>query len=408
LLYSNIKDRALSLSDLKYELNQLDCSISKVGLHKRFTPQAVNFIKAVLSSQMAKHLRIENQWLRNRFFHQICIKDSTKFILPDNMERDFPGYRFERAKQPASMMNLQYEYDILSGNWCSLDYTHVTRNDQADSRDTLDRIREKVLYVRDLGYVTLPYLKAIDEKNAYYVNRLPHKTNVYYMEKGELKLVNWCKLHRELDKSGQNKKEIDIYLGKSTLLKTRMVLFRVDKAVYEQRIRNGNSQGKRKKAYTVTKEYKAKAHYSCFITNVPKQVITIDQIKDLYRLRWQIEIIFKAWKSNVRITEYKQMSKERFECQLITKFIWVLLYWRVYQVANLELHKNKILATCSIIKFYIRAKDLTLIFRQLIQYKNGISNWLKTNLFKFAKEILVEPRKGKMHQNQIIMKLNQP
>jgi len=359
-------------------------------------------MKAVLSEQMTKHLQVDNELVNSTIFNQICIKDSSKFKLPDSMEKDYPGYGYDKENQPLSMMNIQYEYDLLSGNCCSLEFTKVTRNDQADSRETIDRIKKKSLYIRDLGYVTSTYLKAIEDKEAYYVNRLPHTTNIYEMHEGVLQLIDWKSLHKKMDKAGQTHKEMEVYMGKENKLKTRMVMFKVDQKTYQNRIHKATERGKRTGGYSLSKEYKAKAHYSIFITNVSSKNLSASQIQNIYKLRWQIEIIFKAWKSHVKIHSIKKISKERFECQFYAKFIWILLYWRVFQVANLSLQNHGINIPCSVLKFYIRAKWLTRTFKILIRQENGIYNWLKSKLLSFSKMITVETKKGKLNQYQLI------
>lgn len=70
-------------------------------------------------------------------------------------------------------MNFQYEFDLFSGNWTSLELTKATRNDQTDSNETVNDIKQGSLNIRDLGYITPTYLKAVEKNIAYYINRLP-------------------------------------------------------------------------------------------------------------------------------------------------------------------------------------------------------------------------------------------
>ena len=404
-MYGVIQDDLISLLGLKLELEEFDCNISKTALHKRFTKEAVAFTKRLLADQISKRLEV-NTDLNNKFFKQICIKDSTKFRLPDSMENDFPGYGFKNLeKQPKSMINIQYEYDLLSGNWLTLDFTKVNRNDQCDSKETIDKITKDTLYIRDLGYVTLPYLQAVEAAQSYYLNRLPHHTAVFIEKEGHLTKIDWISLHKEMGKTSQIQQEIQVCLGNLNMLKTRMVIFRENDAVYEKRVRKLSNKRKGKNGFEVTDEYKARAHYSIFITNVPQVNLSAIQIRNIYKCRWQIEIIFKAWKSHVKIGSFRNMGKERFECQLMAKFIWILLYWKVFQTTNSILKLLDKNASCSILKFYIRAKKLSSVFRKLSSQKLGIYDWLKTNIISFAYSVKVEVKKGKLNKNQIIMSL---
>lgn len=44
---------------------------------------------------------------------------------------------------------------------------------------------------------------------------------------------------------------------------------------------------------------------SIFITNVPKSKINAEQILVVYRIRWQIELLFKLYKSNIRLDKLR-------------------------------------------------------------------------------------------------------
>jgi hypothetical protein len=76
-------------------------------------------------------------------------------------------------------MSLQYEYDLISGSWLSIELTKDLRNDQQDSKETIGAITANDLYIRDLGYITPTYLSAIVEKKTFFLNRLPAMAGVY-------------------------------------------------------------------------------------------------------------------------------------------------------------------------------------------------------------------------------------
>ena len=62
----------------------------------------------------------------------------------------------------------------------------------------------------------------------------------------------------------------------------------------------------------------------------------------LYSLRWQIEILFKTWKSFFEIDECKNIKKERLECHLYGQLIGILLCSStMFQMRQLLLEKKK-------------------------------------------------------------------
>ena len=76
------------------------------------------------------------------------------------------------------------------------------------------------------------------------------------------------------------------------------------------------------------------AHYNIFITNAPQELLKGNQIYQFYRLRWQIELLFKIWKSLFEIDKIGKMSIARFECYLYGKLITILLGGYIQNLFN--------------------------------------------------------------------------
>jgi len=53
---------------------------------------------------------------------------------------------------------------------------------------------------------------------------------------------------------------------------------------------------------------------NAYITNADQDILPTDLIRSIYSLRWQIEIIFKTWKSTFNLDKVKQMKIQRFDC----------------------------------------------------------------------------------------------
>ena len=376
------------------------CQVSPEALHKRFTPEAVAFLKALLAEQLSHHLALgQLPAFDSCPFTGIHIKDSTKFKLPAAFHESYPGYG--SFNKTTSLMNIQYEYDLMSGQWRSLALTSVRRNDQADSKATLEDLQEGSLNIRDLGYITSSYLKGVESHGAYYLNRLP-QIGVYQYKQGNYQAIDWKALDKKIKKAGLNFLEVEVYLGKQEKLKTRMILAPVPEQVANQRVRKAQQGGKRANGYQVSKEYKLKARYNIYISNVPEEVLDASQLVSTYTLRWQIELVFKTWKSHLHLHQTKAMKKERMECQLLAKLIWILLHSKLLQLLNHLVKTNYPTLGCSPPKFFKKAKKYSQVFLRVIPQASSFSQWFKTSIIPIIPDLIIEQRKKKKTHCQLI------
>ena len=80
----------------------------------------------------------------------------------------------------------------------------------------------------------------------------------------------------------------------------------------------------------------AMADWTVFITNAPAALLSLDEALVLGRARWQIELLFKLWKSQGRIDESRSTKPWRVLCEVYAKLLamvvqhWLLLLgcWR--------------------------------------------------------------------------------
>jgi hypothetical protein len=407
LVCADLSQCKISLLNLKGEIQeQFHCSISREGLHKRFTQAAVDFLRTtfvrLLWESSAQEL---GNNITSSKFNRITIKDSTKFRLDKTLIDQYPGYK--SFKKEYSLMNIQYEFDIISGNWLSTELTKATRNDQLDSRETIKDIEKNDLCIRDLGYVTMPYLKGVINAEAYFLNRLPPKMGTFQIKNGKLQPVDWGKIHSLMQRRSLPHLAIDVFLDKKMTVKVRMIIEAVPEQIAQKRINDATVAGKRKDGYTPTKEYKIKSHYNIFITNAPEEKMPLAEASTYYRLRWQIELIFKTWKSLASIDKVKKVKKERFECQLYARLIWILLNWKIFQVIDYCIKKAAPKEGCSVQKFFNMVNKQSFSLRNILGKLRNIKRWFKEVLIPLIPDLIIERKLKKPTHKQILNDLCQ-
>src|ERR1700685_264923 len=66
-------------------------------------------------------------------------------------------------------------------------------------------------------------------------------------------------------------------------------------------------------------------NWSLFVTNVPPEVWSAETVAQIYRLRWRVEIIFKSWKSCLRLHELNCRSADLVRLSVMLKLFYCLL-----------------------------------------------------------------------------------
>ncbi len=164
------------------------------------------------------------------------------------------------------------------------------------------------LLICDLGYFVPSSFKYIDESKAYFINRYKADTNITVQKLGLLELLK-----------NQSFLEKEVLLGKETKLKLRIVCTKLTPEQSIARRRKANKLAK-SHGYQSSSRNQALLEWSIFITNITAIKITADQVCKIYRLRWQIELLFKLYKSHIKLESLKGRSKSaRVLCELYAK-----------------------------------------------------------------------------------------
>ena len=391
LVFTSLEHHQLSLQDCCNDLaQQSGTAISKVAMHKRFNEQSVSFLRLVLAELIGSRLDMTDLMPACPFV-RILLSDSTKFSLPLRYADKYPGYGGCRGA--GSLMNIQYGLDIKNGEWERLELTKATHNDQTYSNESLRDIQKGDLLMRDLGYVTKKYLSGVVRAGAFFLNRLPPKWTVCHP--GSAVRLDWGKLHQHL----QGNKRIHSQKASISLdgqaMEVRLVALAVPKAVWEARIRKAAKHA-RSKGVGVSDEYKVRCRFNVFITNATENQLDAQAIINLYRIRWQVELMFKVWKSLLAVHEVKTAKMERMESMLLAKFIWIVINCKVFCSLNTEVSEQSPQNACSVWKFFKCARNIYQSLRGKLT--NGISSfkqWCMDFIIPIVKNLRIEPKKNR-------------
>ncbi len=120
-----------------------------------------------------------------------------------------------------------------------------------------------------------------------------------------------------------------VVVGKGGRLAAQLLAQRVPQAIAEQRRQKIRSAAK-DKGRVPAKAALALADWNVLITNVPAALLSLDEAMVVMRLRWQIELLFKLWKSHGHLDEWPTANPARILCEVYPKLLaLVLQQWMI-------------------------------------------------------------------------------
>ena len=294
-------------------------SYAKQSLHQRLSPALQPFLIRVATALFAKlgePLRAKGHLAP---FHRVLLHDSTVQSLPRRLAAFFPGSRDQKVKERASL-KIQWVCDLLGGSLVNLSLSSYRRNDQAAAPDILTFVQKGDLVLRDLGYFSLTVFAQLLERGAFFLSRL--RNGVILRDPRTKKVIDLPRLLRR-----RGRFDGPVLVGEEQLL-LRLVVLPVPEEVANQRRCRAHSSHDRRSTPTAARL--ALMSWNMFLTNVSQEIWPADVVAQVYGLRWRIEIIFKSWKSYLRLRELNCRSADLVRLSVLIKLLYCLLVARCY------------------------------------------------------------------------------
>jgi hypothetical protein len=285
-------------ADFHLTAAQLGLEISQTAVEKRFDAgqPLVDFFKKALGRALRQAVAAppSSSALFQRFT-AVLVGDATAIALPDELADLFPGCGGGEHVSRAAL-KIQVLWDLKAGELAGL---HVEPGKASDVVSPIAKADAGAgsLIVFDLGYFDVDRLARADAKGARFVSRLAHGTAVFDAEGVPLDLRAYLRLQ-----PGGLVDQV-ILLGVAVRLCCRLVAVRAPEEVANRRRRQARQKAARKGRAAPTAEYLELLGWSLFVTNCPEAELTWKGVVVLYRARWQIELLFKLWKSHNRLAK---------------------------------------------------------------------------------------------------------
>lgn len=315
LVFGFLADLHATLQALAQTAAALGVRITPQALDQRFTEDAAACLEQVLAAAVAEVIAADPVAVPflDRF-PAVEVQDSSTISLPRALADVFFG-----CAEGTAGLKLHVGLNLRSGalrgptisDGCTHDSTVALPGD----------LPAKSLRLMDLGYFRLERFQSLSEQQIYWLSRFKTGTLVWDAEG-----VRW-NLPDLLATQTSAVVDLPVRLGQAGTLACRLLAVRAPQEVVDQRRRRLYAEARRR-GTTPSPASLALAAWTILITNVPADLLTVQEALVVARTRWQIELLFKLWKSHGRIDESRSEQPWRILCEMYAKLLAMLVqHW---------------------------------------------------------------------------------
>jgi Transposase DDE domain len=310
---------AATLEDLADTAALLGCDLSPQALADRFTPAAATFLRGLLEATLAQATTAAPVALALlRRFAAVLVADGTVITLPTSLTEIWPGCG--HAAGATAALKLLLELDLLQGGVAGV----LTAGRVADrtAAAALPPAPTGCLRLRDLGFFNIRHFAAWDAVGDFWLSRLGMQASVLDLDGQELDLPTW--LAAQSAETGERR----ILLGRAEQVRCRLIWQRVPPIVAEAR-RAALLQEAVRRGVPVSVRGWTLAGWTLLLTNTTSAQLSIAEALVLLRARWEVELLFKRWKSLGQVDEWRSRKPWRVLCEVYAKLLGLVLQHRV-------------------------------------------------------------------------------
>lgn len=334
-----------SYGQLQQVAASLGVPVSAQAVEQRFGPESAALLRALLHEAVGEVLCSQGSVpeLLSRF-NGVVVQDGTVISLPPELKPEWRGCGGSTPEAGLSSMRVQVRLDLarggMQGPWLQ-EGRACERSGEAHETP----LPEGCLYNVDGGYFTLAEMRAHGKAGCYWLTTAQAGT-LLIDERGQCwDLV--CFLR------AQKGEEVDVqvFLGKSERLPVRLIARRVSpeqakrrraratgslegpaKGVQRPNVckrRPADSKRKRQRKHRKTGEARMQLlEWTILISNVPKELLSVDEVLVLARCRWQIELCWKLWKQLGLVDTWRSANPQRILTEISAKLLGCLItHW---------------------------------------------------------------------------------
>ena len=343
-----------SYADLANTAQALGIDVSRQAIEQRMTPEAAETLKATLEEAASQVLTLKPQCLPLlKHFTGVYVQDSTWITLLDELHTIWKGASCRTQKNKAAL-KLQVRFDVLTGTFQHFQLTDSTTAD-TKAEEQFQPLPAGSLRLADLGYFSLAEFERLTQAGVFWITKFKAGCSLFDEQQEP-----FC-LQKRLASETSDTVNLSCFIGASKRLPAHLVALRISEEEANKRRRYIRRDAKRRQTNPSKQRLKL-AGWNIYITNIDTDQFTPEQIAALVCIRWQVELMFKSFKSIGKVHTSRSKKPYRVLCEVYAKLIAQLIRHWVMIAIGWRCILYNIIKTAELVGLY--ARIITISFRK--------------------------------------------
>jgi hypothetical protein len=330
LVFCLLHNPDASLEDFAdFACRHLDLQVDPSAFGGRFTQAAASLMLHLFLEAFNRSFNSARPALLPllRRFKGVYLRDATTVRLPACLAGLFPG-RKGRGDSPAAAIKLVLELEVSSGRFTEVSVLPGLANEKT-AEVSAKPLPQGALLLEDMGFLSGDRLQEYISQGVYVLTRVPAWTAFFEKKKKgkgfkRLNLLKWLRRAKGWHRQRQ------VYLFHEQKVTLRLLAVRVPEKEAEER-RERVRQEAKERGRQVSQKKLELCEWNILVTNAPAELLSVNNAWEVRRVRWQIELVFKLFKSEGGIDRTRSTNPWRVLSELFAKLLamvvqqWLLL-----------------------------------------------------------------------------------
>lgn len=321
LVFGWLDNPDATLDELTQAGVDIGLEISPQGLDQRFRQQGADCLYRVLEEAINVVIAADPVAIPVlQRFNGVYLQDASTIVLPDALGEVYPGCGGSSSENTSSSMKVHPRWDLNTGMLAGL-CLQSGREHERNSCLQPESLPSGSLWIVDLGYFCLKDYAGLSAQGKHWLSRVNSQCHLYDRDGKLWNLVDFLEAHchSEMDEH--------VLLGAKERLPCRLLAVRAPKEIVVVRHARLKAEARRK-GRKVSKRALKLANWTVLCTGLPPELLLLREAFVLMRARWQIELLFKLWKDQCHVDEWRSEKPWRILCEVYAKLIGIIIqHW---------------------------------------------------------------------------------